>query len=407
MAGIYIHIPFCRSRCIYCGFYSTTALQLRQEYVEAVCRELEKRVFEEGGRVFEEGGNRLDACYRRDARRRKEKGEYLTNTIYLGGGTPSQMTIGQLRQILDAVYIYNNVAEDAEVTIEVNPDDVTEDFVRGLSTLPVNRVSMGAQTFDDERLRFLHRRHSASQVSEAVRLLRDAGIRNISVDLMYGFPEESLDDWQHDISSALALNVEHLSAYCLMVEEGTPLYNMYSRTQQESSSSSHDTSLTSEELERAMYETLTDRLEAAGYEHYEISNFARKGYRSRHNSSYWDGTPYIGIGAAAHSYDGNTRSWNVSDIRKYIDAMTEGKRLFESETIDDDTRYNDLVTVALRTREGLDLRALQPKYRDYAIKNARRFISDGLLQLSASDHLALTRKGLFVSDMIMSELIYI
>ena len=395
MAGIYIHIPFCRSRCIYCGFYSTTALQLRQEYVEAVCRELEKRAFEEGERAFEEGG------------RRKEKGEYLINTIYIGGGTPSQLTIGQLRQILDAVYIYNNVAEDAEVTIEVNPDDVTEDFVRGLSTLPVNRVSMGAQTFDDERLRFLHRRHSASQVSEAVRLLRDAGIRNISVDLMYGFPEESLDDWQHDISSALALNVEHLSAYCLMVEEGTPLYNMYSRTQQESSSSSHDTSLTSEELERAMYETLTDRLEAAGYEHYEISNFARKGYRSRHNSSYWDGTQYIGIGAAAHSYDGNTRSWNVSDIRKYIDAMTEGKRLFESETIDDDTRYNDLVTVALRTREGLDLRALQPKYRDYAIKNARRFISDGLLQLSASDHLALTRKGLFVSDMIMSELIYI
>ena len=402
MAGIYIHIPFCRSRCIYCGFYSTTALQLRQEYVEAVCRELEKRAFEERGRGFEEGERAFE-----EGGRRKEKGEYLTNTIYLGGGTPSQMTIGQLRQILDAVYIYNNVAEDAEVTIEVNPDDVTEDFVRGLSTLPVNRVSMGAQTFDDERLRFLHRRHSASQVSEAVRLLRDAGIRNISVDLMYGFPEESLDDWQHDISSALALNVEHLSAYCLMVEEGTPLYNMYSRTQQESSSSSHDTSLTSEELELAMYETLTDRLEAAGYEHYEISNFARKGYRSRHNSSYWDGTPYIGIGAAAHSYDGNTRSWNVSDIRKYIDAMTEGKRLFESETIDDDTRYNDLVTVALRTREGLDLRALQPKYRDYAIKNARRFISDGLLQLSVSDHLALTRKGLFVSDMIMSELIYI
>ena len=402
MAGIYIHIPFCRSRCIYCGFYSTTALQLRQEYVEAVCRELEKRAFEEGERAFEEGERAFE-----EGGRRKEKGEYLINTIYIGGGTPSQLTIGQLRQILDAVYIYNNVAEDAEVTIEVNPDDVTEDFVRGLSTLPVNRVSMGAQTFDDERLRFLHRRHSASQVSEAVRLLRDAGIRNISVDLMYGFPEESLDDWQHDISSALALNVEHLSAYCLMVEEGTPLYNMYSRTQQESSSSSHDTSLTSEELELAMYETLTDRLEAAGYEHYEISNFARKGYRSRHNSSYWDGTPYIGIGAAAHSYDGNTRSWNVSDIRKYIDAMTEGKRLFESETIDDDTRYNDLVTVALRTREGLDLRALQPKYRDYAIKNARRFISDGLLQLSASDHLALTRKGLFVSDMIMSELIYI
>lgn len=387
MAGIYIHIPFCRSRCIYCGFYSTTALQLRQEYVEAVCRELEKRAFEKGGR-------------------RKEKGEYLINTIYIGGGTPSQLTIGQLRQILDAVYIYNNVAEDAEVTIEVNPDDVTEDFVRGLSTLPVNRVSMGAQTFDDERLRFLHRRHSASQVSEAVRLLRDAGIRNISVDLMYGFPEESLDDWQHDISSALALNVEHLSAYCLMVEEGTPLYNMYSRTQQESSSSSHDTSLTSEELELAMYETLTDRLEAAGYEHYEISNFARPGFRSRHNSAYWNYTPYIGLGAAAHSFDGHTRSWNVADIHQYIKGIERGERLFESETIEGDTRYNDLLTTALRTREGLDLNLLSDRQRDYCLRCARRFIDDGLLSMHLG-HLALTRRGLFISDMIISSLMLV
>ena len=156
-----------------------------------------------------------------------------------------------------------------------------------------------------------------------------------------------------------------------------------------------------------MYEMLINSMETAGYEHYEISNFAKPGYRSRHNSSYWDGTAYIGIGAAAHSYDGNTRSWNISDISKYIDAMSHDQRLFEYETIDDDTRYNDLITVALRTREGLDLQKLQTKYRDYAIKNARRFINDGLLHLTLSNHLAITRKGLFVSDMIMSELIYV
>ncbi len=373
MAGIYIHIPFCRSRCIYCGFYSTTLLNLRQEYVEALCKEVVMA---------------------------SKNGQNIT-TIYLGGGTPSQLSIEQLRQIFDTIYIYNKVSDHAEITIEVNPDDVTEEFAKGLKTLPVNRVSMGTQTFDDARLRFLHRRHCAHQVSEAVSRLRNIGIRNISVDLMYGFPAETLEDWEHDISSALALNIEHISSYCLMIEEGTPLDKLRIENGE------WRMAMPTEEMERAMYELLMDRLEAAGYEHYEISNFARSGYRSRHNSSYWDGTPYIGIGAAAHSYDGNTRSWNVSDIHQYIDAISQGKRLYESETIDDDTRYNDLITVTLRTREGLNLQSLLPKYRDYAIKNARRFINDGLLHITPSGHLAITRKGLFVSDMIMSELIYI
>ena len=365
MAGIYIHIPFCRSRCIYCGFYSTTATDLRQRYVDAVCKEI------------------AISC----------KDEQEICTIYLGGGTPSQLTIPQLHQIFKTLYKYNNVSADAEVTIEMNPDDVTEVFADGLCLLPVNRVSMGAQTFCDERLKWLHRRHTSHQVTKALERLRDNGIHNISIDLMYGFPGESHEDWKADIDAALALNVEHLSAYCLMIEEGTPLSRM-------------QTEPIEEELERQMYYTLIDKLEAAGYEHYEISNFARPGYRSRHNSSYWNDTPYIGLGAAAHSYNGHTRSWNVADIHQYIEGIERKERLFDSEVIEGDTRYNDCLTVALRTREGLNLTELSAKHRDYCLRNARRFIDDGLLKID-NDHLSLTRKGLFVSDMIISELMLV
>lgn len=371
MIGIYIHIPFCRSRCIYCGFYSTTSLELRQRYVETVVKEIGIRSQETGVR-----------------------------SIYLGGGTPSQLTIPQLQQIFDAIYIYNKVEKDAEVTIEVNPDDVTETFAEGLATLPVNRVSMGAQTFDDVRLKFLHRRHTSSQVRKAVSLLRSAGISNISVDLMYGFPNETISDWEGDIDAAIALDVEHLSAYCLTIEEGTELWRWLSQKKGNPSCEI----LPDEELERAMYEMLIDKSEAAGFEHYEISNFAKPGFYSRHNSSYWDGTPYLGIGAAAHSYDGNTRSWNIADIHQYIEGMENGKRIFESETLDADTRYNDMVTVALRTREGLDLKRLSEDYRNYCLRNSQRFLDDGQLQVTQAQTLTLTRKGLFVSDMIMSEL---
>ena len=371
MAGLYIHIPFCRSRCIYCGFYSTTTLGLRQKYVDALCCELKMRKGELG--------------IRNDI-----------HTVYLGGGTPSQLTITQLRQLFDTLLKYNKVAEDAEFTIECNPDDVTKTFVEGLQTLPVNRISMGAQTFDDVRLKFLHRRHTVSQVVLAVERLRKAGYTNISIDLMYGLPGETLNDWEADITQALSLDIEHLSAYCLMIEEDTPLHQMLQDGK---------ITETDEELERHMYETLIDRLKAAGYEHYEISNFAKPGYRSRHNSSYWDGTPYIGIGAAAHSFDIHTRSWNVSDLHQYIKSIEQGERLFEEEQLDEDTRYNDTITVALRTCEGLDLTTLSEKHRTYCLQNARRFLEDGLLTLdNSSQFLRLTRRGLFVSDMIMSEL---
>ena len=358
MSGIYIHIPFCASRCIYCGFYSTTNLELRQKYVDAVCKEMTMR---EVSAPIE--------------------------TIYLGGGTPSQLTPEQLRQLF--LYINKVYAPCAtEVTIEMNPDDVTLEYAETLSQLGVNRVSMGAQTFNDERLRFLRRRHSSSQVYDAVRILREAGVRNISIDLMYGFPDETLDDFRRDIDAALALDVEHISAYCLMIEEGTALHRM-------------GVEAADEETERAMYEMLIDCLTAAGYEHYEISNFARPGYRSRHNSSYWNDTPYIGLGAAAHSYDGHCRSWNVADIRAYIAAIERGELPTECEELDADTKYNDRIATALRTRDGLNLGELDERYRQYCLTEAQRFIADGLLEI-VDNNLRLTRRGLFVSNMVMS-----
>ena len=385
MAGLYVHIPFCSSRCVYCGFYSTTGLELRERYVDAVCKEIKS----------------LPPA--------PPKEEGSLGTIYLGGGTPSQLTIPQLQQIFDTIYIYNKVENDAEVTIEMNPDDVNKETAEALRKLPVNRISMGAQTFSDERLRFLRRRHNASQVKEAVETLRQAGFKNISidlmygfpnqtlVDLMYGFPNQTLEEWKADIEKALELDVEHISTYCLMYEEGTALYKLLEQGK---------VAEIDEELERKMYYTLIERLEAAGYEHYEISNFARKGYRSRHNSSYWRGIPYIGIGAAAHSYDIKTRSWNVADIRKYIEAMEQGKRPYEEEVIDTDTRYNDAITVALRTKEGLDLTTLPDNQRRYCIANAKRHIDANLLRLD-DNHLALTKEGLFVSDMVMSDLMIV
>ena len=326
------------------------------------------------------------------------------DTVYLGGGTPSQLTIDQLRQLflyINKVYAPHLSLDDdwgeMEVTLECNPDDVTPEFATALRSLPVNRVSMGAQTFNDHRLHFLHRRHAAGQIPVAVERLRSAGIRNISIDLMFGFPEETIEDWHHDIDCALALDVEHLSAYSLMYEEGTPLY----RQLEQGAVSEVD-----EELSRRMYYDLIDRLAAAGYEHYEISNFARPGYCSRHNSSYWNQTPYIGLGAAAHSYDGGCRRWNVDDLERYMIGIETGRSDYEMEEIDDDTRYNDIVMTALRTCEGLDLQQLSSPQRDYCLQQARRYVDDGLLIYEKS-HLRLSRRGLYVSDMIMADLMMV
>ena len=370
MAGIYIHIPFCKSRCVYCDFYSTTSLTLGQRYVDAVCKEMENR------------------CKMDDERCK------MVETVYLGGGTPSQLPEGLLRQLFSNLYESFDVLPEAEVTIECNPDDVTEEFACMIASLPVNRVSMGAQTFSEERLRFLRRRHTAAQVTEAVSRLRRAGIRNISVDLMYGFPNETMTEWEHDIQQAIALDVEHLSAYALQYEEGTPLYKMLEKGEVEE---------VDEELSRQMYYRLMNALKEAGFEHYEISNWGKPGLHSRHNSSYWNQTPYIGLGAAAHSFDGQNRQWNVADIRQYMEGIEKGEPCVEHEILTPDNHYNEIVMTALRTSEGLSLEKLSTAYADYCLRQAKRFVDDGLLLLD-NQKLRLTRKGLFVSDMVMAEL---
>ena len=367
MAGLYVHIPFCKSRCVYCGFYSTTLDSMRQKYVDALVRELELR---------------------------KGYCDTRWDTVYLGGGTPSTLDARQLETLFCAI----DCSSAREVTMECNPDDVDDTFSEVVAALPVNRVSMGAQTFNADRLRFLRRRHSASDVAKAVDKLRRAGIGNISVDLMYGFPEETMEDWERDIETALQLGVEHLSAYCLMYEEGTPLFKM----REEGRVAEAD-----EELTRAMYYLLVDRLEAEGYEHYEVSNFALEGRRSLHNSSYWTGIPYMGIGAAAHSYDGKSRQWNIDNLPIYINKVKEGVVPFEKELLDDSERYNDMVMLALRRREGIDLSRMALEFGTAAVEEclslSRKFVKTGLMSIEGS-HLRLTREGLYVSDMVMSEL---
>lgn len=374
MAGIYIHIPFCKSRCIYCGFYSTTLLDLRKKYINAVCREMELR-----------------KNYIREP----------FSTIYLGGGTPSLLDEAELTKLF--LYINNvyDVDRNAEITMECNPDDITPKFTNMLSRLPINRISMGAQTFADSRLRLLHRRHNSNEVKHAVKLLREAGIKNISIDLMFGFPDESLSQWKEDISAALAINVEHISAYSLMYEEDTPLWKMLDTGKVKE---------IDEELSLTMFKELVCQLTDAGYEHYEISNFARPGYRSRHNNSYWHQVPYIGLGAAAHSFDLNSRQWNVADLKLYIEEINNGIIPMEREELDNDTTFNDIITTALRTSDGIDLNAMETRlgkrYRNTLISAAGKHIEQGLLEIR-HDRLRLTAEGIFISDMVMSDLMIV
>lgn len=385
MAGLYIHIPFCESRCIYCGFYSTTALSLRDDYADALCKEMQLRPLE------------------------PSLGEdHQIETIYLGGGTPSQLTKQQLTRIFQGIETYYSPQfENMEITMECNPDDITEDFCKAISQLPINRISMGAQTFSDKRLQFLHRRHQAQEVKTAVGRLRNIGIRNISIDLMFGFPEETLKDWENDVQQAIDLGVEHISAYSLMYEVGTRLYHLLEQKKIKE---------IDEELSLHMYDMLCDKLSKVGYEHYEISNFARPGHRSRHNSSYWHEIPYIGLGAAAHSYKREKenlvqRSWNVSNIQRYIDSITNGVLPSESEKLDINTRYNDLITTALRTSDGINLIQMKEEFGEdlykQLLQDAKEKIERGLMEINyigiQPQSLRLTHKGIFISDDIMGD----
>lgn len=376
MAGIYLHIPFCRKRCAYCDFYSTTRDELRQRTVDALCCELRSR-----------------SSYLR--------GESV-RTLYLGGGTPSQLSPQQLNQLFQTVDEVYGLEDIEELTLEANPDDLTQAYVSALRQLPVNRISMGVQTFDDDTLRLLNRRHTAQQALEAIDRLRNAGFDNLSIDLIYGLPGETAERWERDLAQAVALGVEHLSAYSLTYEEGTPLHRLLTQ---------HRVSEVDEDDSLLFYTRLMEVMEEEGYEQYEISNFCRPGRHSRHNSSYWEGIPYLGCGPSAHSYNGVEREWNVASLTRYLEASEAGGRDYECEQLDINTRYNEYVMTRLRTRRGASLLEVERLFglprKEYLLRMAHPFLQQGLLEQTSEGFLRFRREGLFTSDAVMSELMYV
>lgn len=374
MAGLYIHVPFCASRCTYCNFYSTTqGEEMRHLYVAALREELKAR------RDF------LPA--------------YHLSSIYFGGGTPSQLSPDELATIFDAITHYYIIDDRAEITLEANPDDVTPAYADALSSLPVNRVSLGCQSSDNQMLRLLNRRHTFEQATAAVELLRKNVSSNISIDLMYGLPHQSLEMFRKDIEQVLSLPVTHLSAYALSIERGTALWKQQQRG---------DFSEADEELSRAMYEELIDRTTAAGFEHYEISNFARPGKRAVHNSSYWKGEPYLGCGPGAHSYNGGIRRWNTGNLAEYVNRP--GQPPYEQEVLSVADRYNDYIMTSLRTCEGLDLNFIEEHFGASFRRYAETCAALSLKQVhlcQTGQQIRLTRSGLFISDDVISDLFFV
>lgn len=375
MAGIYLHIPFCKTRCIYCDFYSTTRSEWTDRYVEALCTELTRR---------------------KDYLR----GEPV-HTVYLGGGTPSQLSEKHFRKLFHTLQQVYGLEQCHEITLEANPDDLTEEYTAMLQTLPFNRISMGIQTFHEDTLRLLHRRHTGAQAIRAVELCRKAGFQNISVDLIYGLPGENDFRWNQDLQQAIKLQVEHISAYHLTYEEGTPLYAMLHQ---------HSVQEVDEESSLRFFTMLTDTLKAAGYEHYEISNFCKPGFHSRHNTAYWQGIPYLGCGPSAHSFNGDSRQWNVASLTAYLEGIEQDDCIYETERLDVYTRYNEYVMTGLRTQRGVSLEQLTVQFgirlKDYCLRNAAFYLENGQLEIQ-DGYLRLTRPGIFISDGIMSDLMYI
>ena len=375
MAGLYVHIPFCQSKCIYCDFYSMPdRLHQASEYVDALLIEAETR-------------------------REELKGEPIT-TVYVGGGTPSLLSEMLMEKLVTGLGRIFDMSRVEEFTIEVNPDDVHVDYIRFLRSIGVNRVSMGVQSFRDEDLRLINRRHHAAQAISAVEAISAAGIENISIDLIYGIPGQSQEDWKKNVEKAISLKVNHISAYSLMYEHGTRLSTMRDKGLVEE---------VAEESVAAMYDILVRELHHAGYQHYEISNFCLPGYHSRHNSSYWNLTPYLGLGVAAHSYDGAVRRYNPSHLQDYLQAMKSHQPFAKAERCTESERYDEYVMLRLRTASGLGIEALKemfsPKFSDFFIRKAKVLLAQGLL-CEAEGNVFIPEHRVMVTDMITCELMW-
>jgi len=322
-------------------------------------------------------------------------------TIYFGGGTPSQLSAADFESIFEHIFYLFPVEKDMEITLEANPDDMTEEYVSSLQSLPFNRISMGIQSFHEDDLRFLNRRHTAKQAKQAVSLCKEKGFHNISIDLIYGLPNQSIEAWQRNLNEAIQLDIPHISAYHLIYEEGTKL----NKLKEEGKVNTID-----EEVSESQFIALIDTLQGAGYEHYEISNFAKPGYISKHNSSYWLGNKYLGLGPSAHSYNGENRQWNVLSLRDYLQGIDDHKLNIQLDFLTDESKYNDYIITGLRTMWGISLSHIMTEFgRDklnYCLKQATPFIDRGLLR-RFDDKLLLSRDGIFISDSIMSDLLWV
>lgn len=369
---VYIHVPFCKSRCIYCDFYSTMCgSAVRKAYVAAACDELKLRSGELSGREVQ--------------------------SVYFGGGTPSRLQSEEIAAILQSVRDNYALSSDAEITLEANPDDIKPAFVNRLAALGINRMSLGVQSFDDDTLRFLRRRHDAHQAMKAVETIVNGGIENVSIDLIYGLPGQTTDVWAQNLRTAFSLPITHLSSYALSVEEGTPLARLMEK---------EEVVPIDEETFLSQYEMLIDECLKHGFKHYEISNFAKPGCESRHNSGYWSKKPYVGIGPGAHSFDGDrTRRMNAANLAAY--AKSQGRAAHKDEHLTLKEQFNEIVFTALRTAEGISLPTLRLRFPTewytQLIQTALQYLVTGEMEMASGSVLKLTRRGIFISDRIMSD----
>lgn len=369
MAGLYIHIPFCRQACHYCDFHFSVNLETKAKLVDALIREMD-----------------LNKNY---------LGQETIETIYFGGGTPSLLEENELQAIFDQIYKQFNISNTAEITLEANPDDLTTEKITSLLKLPVNRLSIGIQSFFDEDLQWMNRAHNSLQALQAVRSVQDAGFNNISIDLIYGLPESTIMAWDNNIDKALALDVQHISCYCLTVEPRTALAHFIATKKIKPAD---------EETAAMQFEKLMLRMQESNWLQYEISNFAcNEKHISRHNAAYWQGKKYLGTGPAAHSFNGTTRQWNVSNNQQYIRAIDIGVVPFEMESLNATQRINEKIMTQLRTSWGLNLTQFESSVTEKIIACSTPFIKDEFVNLE-HQVLMLTQRGKLIADRIILEL---
>lgn len=369
MAGIYIHIPFCKQACHYCNFHFATSLHYKNELIDALLKEIT-----------------LQKDY---------LGNEPVKTIYIGGGTPSLLNTEDLVLIIEKSKKVFDVSADAELTLESNPDDITEEKLTGWKEAGINRLSIGIQSFFDEDLTWMNRAHNAQEAIDNLQLAIKQ-FNNITIDLIYGTPQLTNEKWKQNVDTAISLNIPHLSCYALTVEPKTPLDKMIRQQQSEN---------INPEKQSEQFLLLMQWMEDAGYEHYEISNFARPGWRSRHNSSYWQGQHYIGMGPSAHSFNGVERKWNVSNNTMYIESINRGIIPSEKEVLTAVQQLNENIMISLRTMEGLNLERLDEISRDKLRAVSRKYIESGLMK-SVSHSLILTKEGKLLADGIAADLFF-